>query len=262
MATVTATYTLQEAASFDLLQIEQTEWQAYTGALSAFGAAAWIAGLLYDTAEDVEVECGFDGNRVVTGIACFPYRLDIDYKPHLTHGELGDRIISHDTITESIAVSLDTRLSLKYPARRIISATWQGACYDDELHSVPRPVLTIDQDDVQEILADRAVYGTVVVQYETIRHSYTVSIPLRDDAEMNKYSSVFYAVYDGGVQYHRLSTPPGADEFEGDCGGGHNAIKIDDTDDDDPALPDPYADRTTVYDYCDGSIISDDVVGV
>lgn len=261
MSSLVSAYGLPARSLSAFGRIEQEEWKPYTGGLTKYAMAKWFAGLIYEQDGDVKVDCGFDADgSVTTVINVYPNDIAKPYTPHLTHGSLGGAVVISETMEELIEFSMAKRGSLNYPCQSVVSVAWQGDCYDADLAVISKPALGVSADR-KEVIASHEVYGTALVKYNVVRHSYAIAIPLRPDAEMNKFSSVFFVTWDGPVEFHRLSTPPGADEFEGGCGSGKSTIEPPDPDD--PSLPDPHADRTTKRDWCEPSIIiSDTTTGV
>ncbi len=260
MHTLTATYSKSRPKSRQRLIIEQEKWAAYTGALTRYSAAAFISNLAYGTDLSVNVNCGFVDGAVATLVHVYPLDLGRDYRAHLSWGTLGEHVVEEYIMQESINFAGARQAPLKYPARKVISLRWQGQVFDQHLDPIPPPSLRTSGGGIQS--AEEA-YGTVLVSYETVRHNYTVRIGRRENAEENKYSSVFYAVHDGGVDHLVLSEPPAADDLEGDCAsGGGGSVSIEGPDPGSPNYPEPGGDRETVYDYCTGKLISDDIYGV
>ncbi len=262
MENLVAAYGRSRRAAVSGLIIEQEEWVAYTGSLTRYSAAAFVSNLVYDTRYTIDINCGFVDGAVATLVHVYPEKPGRDYQAHLSWGTLGERIIDEHTMQESIDFSGARSYTLKYPARRIVSMRWLGEVFDHNLDPIPPPALSAS-GDLREVKSSITAYGTVKVVYDTIRHNYTVRIGKRENAEENKYSSVFYAVHDGGVDHLVLSEPPAADELEGDCAsGGGGSVSIIGPEPGEPNYPEPGADRETVYDYCTGELISDDIYGV
>lgn len=260
MTGLTATYGLSDSSDDSLFGvIEQDEWSAYAGAMTKLNMVKTLAEMFYGTDYGASVDCGFVDGKVETTVRVYPYEPERSYTPKLTYGELGECEVVDDVIEEKVRFSLETSASLKYPSQGIESVEWAGDCYNADLDAVDAPTLSIVDDDT--VSASVAVYGTATVKYRVVCHKYEISISIRDEAEENKYSSVFYCVWGGGVEHLVLSDPPGADELEGECGLG-DYISITPPDPSDPALQNPHADRHTKRDWCSRTLISDEVYAV
>jgi len=259
-----AAYGRSRKTPTDLLIIEQVDWEAYTGGLSKFAMVSQIARLIYgEDKYSAHYECGLADNLYHTAIYVYPLVPGLNYNPSATHGELSERVEELAELSESIQLRLNTVIDIKYPVAEIVSATWQGDCYDTHLALVPPPVLRISADR-RSVSVSVPVYGTVVIEYRSERHVYELSVAKREEALENRYSSVVYCVYGGGSpQYLAIKPPPAAEELDGNCAQGGGGINMPDPDDDPPDWPDPHADRTTVYGWCYPHVlISDTTTGV
>jgi hypothetical protein len=258
-----AAYGHGRAVPVDLLIIEQLDWMPYVGGLSRFAMVSYLAGLIYDNEKYKPFyDCGIQDGRYLTVLYVYPLRPGLNYRLRVTHGKLGERREEAAKMQETIKVKLNRTIDLKYPATDIVSMAWQGACHNAQLSVVPPPTLRVSADR-RHILVDAEVYGTVNLTTLAERHVYTLAVSKRTEAVENHYSSVAYGVYDGGPpEILIIKPPPGAEELDGECGQGGGTI-IGAPDDEPPNWPDPHADRTTVYNWCDPhELISDTVTGV
>jgi hypothetical protein len=247
----------------DLLILEQEERGAHVGSVSRAQFVEYLGRQLYGT--DTEnswqeaIDCGMDGTDCVTAVLAYPYLAALPYQIAATWGMLGERIVQEYTQEEVLELSLANQAATKYPCQEIITARALGDLFDERGVVVPLPSITISGDTVT---LSRKVYGKVLVAYRVIRHRYSLRVPRRDLATTaeNYYSSVVYAWWAGGVRHVEIEPPPGAEEYaedEAECGRGQGNSG-DDGDDDGPNIPRAAgADRSIIYDYCSGELISD-----
>ena len=103
------------------------------------------------------------------------------------------------------------------------------------------------------ILADQKVYGTVEIVYKTIEHSALIYVPARESIE-NRFQSVVWCRWGGGVKMLELSEPPNAEsslEQDETCEGRYSNFSVIHKDHFKP----PYAeeaDKDIFSDYCSG----------
>lgn len=249
---ISASYRLPE--SRELIKLEQAEWNPAIGQLTAGTVVRHLSALLYGT-RSAGVDCGVTDSGMPTAVNAYPAYEHLAYTLKLSYGELGERIVKDKEIQEEALVSPDKEIEVEYPIKEILMVSWQGKTYNKKLQVVSPPELIIS-DDKKSVSCSEPVYGRLRFKYTTVCHTYTVSVPKRDDSIENKYTSVAYAIYDGKPVWLVLKPPAGSDQTEGDCAGGTSITPPDD----DP-LPKPYGNVKIVWDYCAREEISREVTG-
>ena len=219
---------IPEASSY--LKLEQEPWSDNVGKMSTTRgmlviAAAANGGLF------PEVFCGGLNGTFNATVHVYPYPAELPFTLKVSHGHVASRFMALPIREETIQCGFQTELSPEYPVHVWGGVQWVGNCYDRNGNIVPRPTVT----RVGNILKlSEQVYGSIRIRYTVVRHTYTISISSRTDAIENKYQSVAYAVFDGGVVWLDVTAPAGFEEFDGDCGNGAFY--------DDSLLPDGYTD--------------------
>ena len=241
----------------DLLQIEQSDWSAYTGRVTKGGMILSLREMLYGEDAGNVVDCGMTGGEVLCLIDVYPRRPGLVYQFAASYGRLSDRREEEARVTETRNFSLETSVSPSYPPFTINRAEWADAVYDVEGNEITPPALTIEDG---KITCPSPVYGAVDITYTTERHSYTLNLPRRETALDNFYSAAVYGWYEGGVDWLEVELPPGIEVFEADpdavCGGWSGSSDVI-WPDEEQGLPDVSAHRYTVVDYCTQEIVED-----
>jgi hypothetical protein len=248
------------SASRDLLMIEQRGWRPYTGYVTAANAVLFLGRMLYGEETDnnwsERTDCGMTGTDMVTGIYAYPAYPALAYQIAASYGYLSEGVREEIEQEEVLQFSMTDEVSTKYPSQGIISAEVLGDLYDAGGGIVALPAISIEQD---KVTLSRAVYGSIKIKYLVLRDTYILTVTRRDPETTveNFYSSVVYAWYDGGGgDWLTVEAPPGAEEFDADCGwyrGGSVTGP-----DDEPNVPTAAgADRYIRIDYCSGEIRSD-----
>lgn len=252
MAVLTAYISRPAAAVRDLLVIEQEGYGATDGYLSRAGLYLGLLALL-DGEQPAEPVCVDDCRT-----ALYVYRRDLllNYRLAVSHGKLGAPVREDDIyFTERLKFVMSDTMPFRYPCRDVVESRWLGdVVYDQDGGEVDPPGQT---PSVDAMTLTQPVYGTLAVTYRIDRDRYDLELPAREAAIENRYSSVAYAVYTGGLQWLAVQPPPGAEESGQQCSGGWGA-SLSVIPPDDPGLPTaPNADAEIVIDYCSQEVISD-----
>lgn len=257
---LTITYGLpsgRDVDPLDLLQLEQDKWGTWVGAITKQALVRMLAARLSGDSMEVESDCGMVGDTLVCTVRAWPRQSGLLYRLYTSWGQLSERAVDMVDLTELVQFKLTTESGTEHPVREILSVVWDDDCYGPEGEVVTPPTLVADGEQVR---CGSPVYGTARVRYLSERHTYTLSVPRRDDAIDNHFSAVVVGVYAGGINWLEIEMPPGIESFEDDpdavCGGRWDGGSIDNDDDDDEITPSG-ADRHTVVDYCTNTILSD-----
>ena len=244
------------------IKIDQKKWHPYTGYVTKIDVAKFIANAVLGIGDDEPYETTnrCTDNEMIADIYAYPYEVDLNYTMFSSYGTLSERIQETITKKDIISVSLDNTVSLEYPAQQIFGLEWEGVVYDFEGAEVSTDNFTWLFIAPDKIKFNKKVYGSLKVFYEVERHTYSLTVVMREDAIENKFSSVVYAVYYDGLVYHKVEVPEGAEESEGgslyNCGYGSTTIT---TEPPSPLAPpiSVEADRTINKDYCTQEVITD-----
>jgi len=254
---ITFAYQGPAAESLDLLQIEQVDWDRYTGKVTTGAMVRALREMLYGEAAGSLVDCGMTGGCVVCLILVYPRVPGLSYQFAASYGDLSERLEEIVEESETINFSLENSASPNHPPLAIISAEWADVVCDAAGNEIVPPPLTIEGD---EIISPIPVYGAVDVVYATERHAYTLTAPRREDTVDNFYTSAVYGWYGGGVNWLAVKMPPGIETFNADadavCGGGSGFIET--PEEDDPGDEPVTGNRRSVVDYCSQEIVEDD----
>jgi hypothetical protein len=239
-----------------LIMLEQETYINYVGYVTKAAAVRHLANLIYQKHNDVQVNCGVTAGRLGIGINAYPYFPDLNYRLLCSYGTLSDPTILEVEKKETVQLHLETEVNVRYPVLAILSAEWLNSAYDANMEMIPQPAILIG-DDVKSVRSAIPCYGSVEVTYTTVVHCYALDIVARERLE-DKYSSVVYAVYDGGLVWLETTSPTGADDTDGDCAWGStvNSIPTDQR----PKKPNPeYADKWRLINYCTQKKISESI---
>jgi len=234
--------------------IEQTDYAPYTGQVTRYAMAVLLDNLLFDKDKELPTDCGIVGGAFMTVVLFYPSPAELPFTAHVSRGDLGPGQVENSSRSEIINFRLDQTASLRYPAQEITGVEWLTDTFDAKLQPAPRPSLSLSGQS--SVMASAKIYGAARITYTVRVQIHSLVIAGREESIENKYSSVAYAVYSGGVDWLELSAPPGAEDYDGDCKHGGGQV----TPDDDPDDPEPDADgadRTIKIDYCSREIISD-----
>jgi len=244
------TRSLARSETKNRILLEQERWDPYIGMLTKGGVVAYLHGLLFGEESGVEKRCGVDeeGN-VSSDIFAYPDPPDLGYHLGISHGVLGPRVITDLVYAELLQIQGVTEPALRYPTREILSAEWVTDAFAVDGEALPRPVVSITDGRVR---IAQAVYGTMLVIYRVVRHSYAATISPRPEAAENRYQSYIYAVWPGGTNYRAYELPP-AVENGGRCNLNGDDVDIDSPDGCRPPSVRP-EDLHYDVDYCDGTV--------
>lgn len=190
--------------------LEQEPWDPYVGMLTKGGAFAYIRNLLFDEGDGVQENCGVDADGWITGsVYAYPDPAALAYKIGVSHGKLGPRIETELQYAELLQIQNETEPELRYPTTSIISASWVTDALAKDGETMPRPAISTAGGRVR--IAAKT-YGTILVIYRVIRHTYQVWISPRPTAAENKYQSFIYAIWDGGNNVIEYKPPADAED--------------------------------------------------
>lgn len=257
--TISFTNPSAAAAADCALKIEQKPWGKDVGKTSnmqaIYGIAAAVNGGRWPA-----MYCGGLNGVFVGTVYAYPCEPHLSYQIKVSHGLVTARTIEIAIREEIIQCSLKLEHDTDYPVLSMLSKSWVGHCYDNEGNITGRPIVT-EVDN--KIVFDQAVYGSLRVRYQVLRHVYEVTVSKRLNSIENNYQSVAYGVWDGGVIWIDIEAPAGFEAFDGDCGNGAwydedgNLIGLSPRGDvcveDKTRIPTAViADKNVTVDYCSG----------
>lgn len=233
--------------------LEQEPWDKYVGYLTRAGAVAWLDAMLYgDPEEDLTEHCGIDTAGNVAGVVyAYPEPVSLNYLAGISHGRLGPRRIDKLPYSEVLQVQLETEPALKYPTDKIFSAEWLTDAFTNDGATLPRPA--VDISGKRPRIAG-AIFGSLLVVYEVVRHTYTVTISARPASVEKAYQSHVYAVWDGGTRAMEYQ-PPDEAAAGGRCNGRYGVGTINDSPYDPPTVQPKDIERQ--WDYCSNSAVEE-----
>jgi hypothetical protein len=202
--------------SEELLVLEQEDWDQDTGLVTKANLARFIYSLLQSMTTGNKVtfplatDCGLEDGDLVTKIFAYPKVDGLVFTIAVTNGTLESQGIETITNTDLLSFQGTSEETLDYPCHSVISKEVKGGTFDSDKNSLSEPEITIDGDTVS---LSFSAYTAVKVVYETIRYVYKLTIPARDST-YNKYASVVYAYYSGGVVWLDVDEPDTLDDSE------------------------------------------------
>lgn len=205
------------AAGSDCLKIEQEPWGKDVGQVSNVQGILAISASIYGKRWP-QAFCG--GLNGVSRATVFVYPcadIGLNYQFKVSHGEVIQQAIEVGYREETIQCSMKLEHEPDYPVMFMGAMAWIGHCYDSRGTITGRPVVSFADG---KIVFSKKVYGSVRIRYTAMRHAYQVQISRRQDAIENKYQSVAYAVWNGGIKWIDIDPPARFEEFDGDCGNG------------------------------------------
>jgi len=219
-ASLTINFTpLSSSVSRDCLKIEQEPWGKDVGETTNMqgvaGIVAAITGSLWP-----DRKCGANGIGEFTATV-YVYsceNIGRNYQFKVSHGSVSGRTIETAYREELVQCSMQLEHNTDYPVKQIATTAWIGHCYDERGTMTGRPEVDISDDG--KITLSKKVWGSLRIRYTVERHIYEVTINRRFGALENKYVSVAYAVWDGGIKWIDIDAPANFEEFDGDCENG------------------------------------------
>ena len=254
--------TSTRADAEQLLQLEQSDWAPHTGIVTKIKGVRFLLDYLYSEEGDWDVDCGFTNGNLVTLIYAYPAYPSVAYRLYTTHGTLSERLVETLEKTETITFTNTDSESLKYPVTDIISTEIVGEMWDE--YGAPAGLPTVTVDDGAVVLSAPR-YGTVKITYTVHRHVYSLTVAPREDAIMDLFGAVVYALVVGAnPEWLELEVPHNADEIsEGieECGWGGGTGTGSWPEDDESVPDDTGANASIRYNQCTGEILSSTIIG-
>ncbi len=247
------------AETAEELILEQIPWDNYIGKVTTGAMMNYLKALMYGYEEDgSSVDCGLDANNAYSCVVmAYPDDPNMAYIMRVTHGDVGSCVVKNVDFTELVNIKLASEAKLKYPAQSIVSVNFIGSTYDDQGRIVPHPAVTFSG---RTITLDASVYGIMLIVYEIITHGYTVTVPRREIAEENYYSSIVFANWAGGKIHLELEPPPSAEDLAAkqlDCWSVFSPFERAPGKECPPQTR--IADRDTTVEYCSQETIDDEI---
>lgn len=247
MNTVASASFSNEVTLREGLILEQSPWESDIGVVTKETIVSNIASHFGFRNIGTPVDCGLneDGSYTSTLVA-FPYDADLVYDIGLSYGSLGSApIVALKVVSELLTFNNQQSASLTYPFHGEVALSWKQGPWNKLGENVQTTPLSYSGN---EVTTTSRVYGSVLVSYYTVTHTYTLIVPPRDSEE-NKYQSVAWARWDGGYTYEVLEPPENAEESMATGTTCRTRAKIDTGDPFDPPTADG-SDTTYLIDYC------------
>lgn len=224
--------------------LEQEDWEAYSGKMTK-AALIRIFENTYTEAEHQNVyQCVT--NKVI--LYAYPSDPMMDFLVDVSHGTIGFPAVETLNRMEQLSIDMTDEVSLQLLPLAIDGIAFPSGCWDEDGQRISPPDVKIEG---KKLIFSKKFYGQVMVGYSILRHVYNVSVPEREEALENAFSSVAYARWDYGVTWLELGWPESRY-----CGGGGKVIVT-------PPEKPPYEppegekDRLIKVDYCSQEVISD-----
>lgn len=233
--------------------VEQDEW-GKKGQVSTLSTVLHLGYIIFGAGGQPTLDCGVDGDgNYLSGVSIYVADESVVFDYGITRGVIGATTVGVVVKEESVSFSLDTAVTTKYPVLEGVSFKWSVTPWNAKAEEVPGAVLDFIGDEVK---SSQPVYGTAIIKYKTVQHYIKITVDPRTEAEENRYQSVFWCRWDGGVILTDLKPPPNAEEAfdqETTCWGASVSI----TGPDPPYVPPhaPDGDRNISSDYCSGKPI-------
>lgn len=268
----------QSSESLGALSIVQEEWKQTTGMVSKVVFFSYVLNAITrNPYPAIPVDCGFNTDmELQSTIYVYPKPLNLNYSLKTTYGRLSSRRISTVRESESVAFSISNSASIKYMPEQTPTYEWVGVIRDAQggILQTP-PTVTFDANNVY---LSQKVYGTLLLKYTVVRHSYVSTVVPREEGAEDFCGAVLYAPFDGGISWLEMSVPPSIDDIVSGaslCGGSTQGNVIigpdgelievvqsvgggDNSDQSSESRP-RYAspvDEVYTYDYCTGDLIN------
>ncbi len=256
MTILSTTLTRPAGRTLAKLIIKQKEHDQIDGILSRAGLHNMLLSLLNEEEVDEPV-CTYNCGAVVY---VYRYDLSLPYTLFASHGGLGSCVRETVYVPVKLDFKMEDEKSLSLPCFGVGAHRWLGdRAWNKDGSRISPPGFTTTIDSLK---TDQLVYGTLAVGLRVIRDRYNLALPLRlradgSESEQNKFTSVVFAVHQGGPTWGHIDPPPGAEETNQQCTwgkGGGGEINP-------PEHPDqpPYAsprDGKEEKDYCTQEVIS------
>lgn len=200
----------------DFVQLEQEEWKADSNTPTKGALANFMSSVLYGSVIEA-FNCNVDSSfKFEKFIYAYPDPNNLQYSVGLTHGFYTKGVREQLTIEETISLSFNTEVTLRYPPSGNVTISSLPAIgslvgskfRDSEGNIVPMPTFNTSG---KTVIASKPVYGAIKASYKTYKHTYLVFIPVREDSVENRFQSVFYARWAGGANLEAIKVPNNAD---------------------------------------------------
>ena len=201
-------------------------------------------------------DCNEDTTSTI--IYAFPSPFDLEYTLHTSHGSLSNYTISDESteqyytvnFEDSVKVGSATVFDLQQPVLK-----WIYGPKNSSGVSIPTPTWSV-VDGIIVFNVSEPFYAKISIQYIRRKHTYTLSLPVRDAIEHQQQATV-YGIYNNKISHHEIEEPPEQNVVSCVGSGGGSVVIIED---EDPPDSPNYTDKHINYDYCTGCCLSSDCV--
>ena len=235
------------------LILEQTPWSSNIGVVTKEVIIKKIQDLLAGFGADkTGVDCGMDAiDKYSSLVVAYLYDRDLVYDIGISSGTLSEQPLIFDKdIIQTVDFNMTTSAPLDYPAHSEVSIVWQQGPWDEDGGEISSFVQKVTGNALE---VNKKLNGTATLTYKTVAHSYGFTITADDGVE-DRFKSVAWARWDGGVEHIELKAPPNADEALDQGIKCYDIVKIEPND---PFVPPTVtgSDEVEKVDYCSGTYI-------
>lgn len=249
--------------------LQQESWDPYIGQLTKMQAVSWLSKIIFQARSPLP-NCPPDMPGFSKSVYGFPSHPSLVFSAGVSNGQLVRGPVETVEFSELLQVGLSRRPTLKYPAIKITSHSWEGDVYSKLGERINPPQVRV-VDYGLEVSGE--VYGSLRVSYLVYRYAYTVLIEPRAEYQERKLQSFFYAAWKGGIAHIEIEAPMGTQPEEIPCNnqwqtgvgqydpilnglaGGMTAGDSGFEDGDDPYRPVSGEDVNEYVDYCSQEVI-------
>lgn len=192
-----------------------------------------------------------DGELLAT-LYAYPYPSSLNFNVRLTHGRITSSKQESNAFEEIILFRLSDNERTSYPVSSMQSSTWVGDVYDVEGAIVNPPSKSYSNNYFS---LSRKIYGSLLVKYKVKRYIYELAIPMNEEEEDNKWDTVAYGIFDGGVSWEEIRGDESNSLSGTECT--RSILSTGDSDGDDEDEEGRSSGRYTKYDYCTQDILYD-----
>lgn len=195
--------------TYGFVDLGQEDWKSSNNTATKSDIIDFLDATLYGGAIP-DICKAEDGVRYTKEVYAYPSPSSLPFNFGITYGIATPGVREYVPQEETIFFSLADKAEVEYPPISNITLTPIAGSkfYDSEGNQVTTPTT---ETDGKVITLSKKVYGSMKARYTTCRVTYSLSIPVREDDPENRFQTVFYVWWDGGVNLEAISPPTNAD---------------------------------------------------